>query len=290
MKALFFLLFMTCSSAFLFGQTVLNIPEPMATYGVYITNDVIGEPDFANGYWHDKDTIINGFTYSSFLPYNPHGRWIKQDGNKIYSVLSWDLADEELIYDFDLVVGDTFRLDYFNELIVTAVFDTMFLDGILRKTIELQNIVIPSWTIWWVEGIGDLHGGLYYSYGGLGSFYMVCYGNHSGLVYLDNDFTQMDCDNAVDIPVPSSNTNPQETTSPSVLIYPNPVNTGQIMLDVKNDQGAIEASIYNSSGQFIETLNVTKDEYIDVQHLSSGLYILLLQMEGQNVSKRIIID
>lgn len=86
-----------------------------------------------------------------------------------------------------------------------------------------------------------------------------------------------------------------EAGNPSANIYPNPA-TGFINIAGESFSGSsVTMNIINISGQVVRTLqiNITTDEFLvseDLEGLSSGLYILQLISEQQNLIKRFSIQ
>ncbi|MDC8002422.1 T9SS type A sorting domain-containing protein, partial [Aureisphaera galaxeae] len=72
-----------------------------------------------------------------------------------------------------------------------------------------------------------------------------------------------------------------------LFLSPNPVINGYINILVTGSD-ATEYSIYNIIGQVVA--KGTIEETIDVSHLQSGMYLLQINDEGENLIKRFIVE
>ena len=116
------------------------------------------------------DTLINGYKYSIL----PHGGmdtnniYVREDtmNNKVYAIYNtypdYDTA-EQLLYDYNLQVGDTFRSSH--TIHVATSVDTVMINGDIYKTWQLSLVNYDStWSFAdykVVEGIGCLNVPLY---------------------------------------------------------------------------------------------------------------------------------
>lgn len=93
----------------------------------------------------------NGTTI--YLPTYYNRKLIRQDGRQLRI---WEDDSDQLLYDFDLVVGSTLPLSWNNwntDITVVAV-DSVLIGTEMRARYELGN----SWAQYMVEGVGTSHG------------------------------------------------------------------------------------------------------------------------------------
>lgn len=72
-----------------------------------------------------------------------------------------------------------------------------------------------------------------------------------------------------------------------ISVYPNPVDNGK--LNIKSSVEIDQVSIYDLSGKKVLEQSFNENEFIDVDRLNSGAYILSLQSNNQKISKTILI-
>lgn len=129
------------------------------------------EESWSFKYRFDSASIILGgrsynqllIAYSEFSEiWESTGTYIREEDNKLYE---YGVGGEQIIYDFNLVEGDTLHLGnevIIHDLLVTNVDIISLLNGDLKRRwiLEPINPVNPNIndTITWVEGIGNLEG------------------------------------------------------------------------------------------------------------------------------------
>jgi hypothetical protein len=110
-----------------------------------------------------KDTIINSKKYRIINEENNLYGYLREDSTnrKLYSYSTF--AGEQLLYDFNLVKGDTFLIYLMGrnsswswvKFNVDTIYNSNILGG-SRKTIELSSQYI-SFKFKWIESIGSVH-------------------------------------------------------------------------------------------------------------------------------------
>mgnify|MGYP000619169679 CR=1 FL=1 len=176
----------------LFSQ-IAPFPSPGLELGlIYNCNfadgcDYIPSSIFAT----NSDTLICGKIYQSFN--NASGNLAthtRQEGGKIYYRTC---QFERLLYDFDLIVGDTFYATYPSlTFYVDSITQVTLLNGDSRKSIWLHNTNSPNDVRQWVAGLGDINRGFTYTYdweGGYEEF--ICAKDSTGLLLLANNNTNI---------------------------------------------------------------------------------------------------
>jgi len=76
----------------------------------------------------------------------------------------------------------------------------------------------------------------------------------------------------------------------SIVIYPNPTK-GQLTIGITGYDNLLKGkiSIYNSSGQLINTENIVSDEiYFDLTSNPSGIYMLIIDINGKKTDWKVI--
>lgn len=76
----------------------------------------------------------------------------------------------------------------------------------------------------------------------------------------------------------SSTLAPPSKATEKISIYPNPVNN---VILINSDKKLESYSIFNSIGQLIEERKIEDKNYINIGHLSAGLYCIVLQDRNQ---------
>ncbi|MBP8994198.1 MAG: T9SS type A sorting domain-containing protein [Bacteroidales bacterium] len=127
-------------------------------------------------------------------------------------------GDELLLYDFNISIGDTIKIDnlsMFDEVIVVSSIDTVLIGDKYRKKFSFSPI---NW-VKWIEGIGNVKGLLFTSGGlptnGLNND-LICFKQNGEIVYFNNNFTEC-------FPVLSSIETKKNDFS-NINVFPNPSN------------------------------------------------------------------
>ena len=118
---------------------------------------------------------------------------VREDDKRVYFRRYWQQSyqDEVLLYDFNLTVGDTVTVNYFEKLIVLEESQVL-VQGIMRKQLGLamyfDNGTTGEIEEYWIEGVGSTYGFLNSGYEGwVGAFvHLLCYHENGDLVW-DNE-------------------------------------------------------------------------------------------------------
>ena len=233
--------------------------------------------------YFEKDSLVCG---ESMLVYDT-----KHQGRVILDIIGgevWavhDCDDRKLVMNFDAVVGDT--ITHQNTLrTVVAVGDTILMDGLVRKTyqVDAEPNTSPS-TELFIEGIGSIFVGLNYltpdkEY----TTYLSCVNDNQGLSYLSEFANPIICELYTRLISSTS-----DIPNFGMAVYPNP-SSGIFTLEQFSGE-TLEANVYSSIGNLIYTskISVSKSE-LDLTSLAKGQYFLELKNhKGQSDIQKIII-
>ena len=169
---------------------------------------------------------------------------------------------DKLLFDFTLEIGDTFNNESNTKLIVDTTFYRTMENGEERKVLQLWCFENSDLKTTWIEGIGDLGGGLALNASSCFVGWdksLVCFHQDGELVYRSSEF---------DYCWPTSNIEIELT---KLKIVPNPaINEIRIISDNQIE----EAKIYDISGKLII---ISQAKRIDIQDLKPGLYIVKMK-------------
>lgn len=241
----------------------------------------------------DGDTVLNGLTYhrlsvpifESSAPVGcpQSGSWtspgysigfIREDTSlkKVYIKRNIS-TQEELLYDFNMEVGDTLQGYIANptEVDVVQSIDSVLVGSGYRKR---WNINIP-YQINFIEGIGSIAGLVERSPGNItdqSNYLTTCFTQNNIHLYVSGNFNCNLIDNV------TNQINDQEFFS----VHPNPFNeiaTVSHNLPVEN----LEGSLYNTYGQLVrKNIDVkSKSFQIARESLNPGIYFLQLETGGK---------
>ena len=250
------------------------------------------------------DTIINGKNYKKIysirdttitdLPYAPSTYYaaIREQNKRIYTVI--DTSKEQLLYDFNLLVGDTITyhyslgiqgIDTFSR-VVTAIDSILLLDGKYRKRWSLASSINCSFSDIVVEGVGSVL--IYDSQGLFTPLYnydctcstvsqFTCFKNNDTTLYVGNTLcNKCFCSLLTGI----DNVEDKQT---QINISPNPSN-GKFILKMDNGQLSInnyQLSIYNVMGEKVKEATINTQSTIVNLNSPSGIYFYQIKDKEQ---------
>ena len=125
--------------------------------------------------------------------------------------------------------------------------------------------------------IGQVCGGV----GTLWDFGLTC-DNSSSRIY--NDLIQDDVPQLV-------NTELESSLKSNFRVFPNPA-TNKVYIAKENHEGKYNAKLIDATGrQVFKADKIMNDNYeMDVSQLTSGVYILHLELDDRNIVKKLIIE
>lgn len=232
---------------------------------------------------------LDGFVYSKVM--RAHGmeiqlnnwqelNWLlRRDSlGRIYErSISQSLAEENLLYDFNLELGDIIQPWDWDICTAQVVgIDSVELqNGEMRKRLEFEYLEIyfgPE-NAFWIEGIGSGHG-LEYP--------LACYFDYisSLLCYYENGEKLYDANPDANCLVTFTTINTEEATAPSLArIFPNP-STGLVFLDTEHTLHQVQ--LWTAQGALLQTLPGNVRE-IDLSVYPAGIYFLRLMTKDGEV-------
>jgi hypothetical protein len=195
-------------------------------------------------------------------------------------------GNEGLIYNFNLEIDQTFEMDnpfygYSFEATVINV-DSVLVEpsGFKRKRIAIVGYY-PEYPEYWIEGIGSTTGFLFSGLGALsltGSAYtLLCQWEDDFMVY-DNELFDL----CFGLPTSLDETPARSVT---ILIYPNPVKNTSFIEVLGFPGYEYIISISDVMGNIVFQNFISDQQKIPISNklFNSGIYLLMLQREGQMI-------
>ncbi len=185
--------------------------EGMTIGSVYFWNNFNGYTKTNRSLEYIGDTVICNKDIHKFYMQNSGEYFLFYDDGRVYFHDYWTPCEPgDLVYDFNLEVGDTVDTKYFPVSVVTETGMLTIDNGEERKYLKLEALPPlddwPEYQQTWIDGIGDVKFGLLSRRDFEGGFTgFVCAKDVNGLLYY-NDSYNIDCDSLLcDPPVPRFN-------------------------------------------------------------------------------------
>jgi hypothetical protein len=253
-------------------------------------------------YFVDGDTTINSKTYyklykSGTAYYDPifyydhaYVGGIRDDIN-IFYYLEKNHSMEVVLYDFDIITGDTVRTSVETGMVVKSV--ELLENG--RKKINIiktdfQQGKCLNWSnSFFIEGIGSM-GGLFFvnpcNHVGFRENYLVCYTENGQLVY-QSSLSPKNCD--IGTPIRLTN---QETAD--IRLYPTPAKDYLIIewSEASFQFGSVE--VYDILGKKVSNFKIIKTSQCTINltfdKLHNGIYLLKLKGTDYSFGKMFVVQ
>lgn len=292
MKSRLFYLF--CLSAFIFSATSLSgqnysIVDPGKQWNVISHSMSSNDVNTFEITISDEQTEFNGKLYREVKIYNVktgkyseyNKTFLREEGNIVYEYFQNEEEEVEL-YNFDVEIGDTLSRSmghyFYFDLIVTDIDSVTLMDNSVRKRITLEcsgdDVYTTDVRIHWVEGMGDYYGTL------TNRYYCTSDMLEQLLCFHENDIQLWQYDRYDACIVTSINS----ITDLGLSVYPNPFTD---RITVEGIEGKLDYRIYSLLG--VEMMRgQLSGNTIDVDSLDSGVYFLLLSIDGKTQSVMIV--
>lgn len=240
---------------------------------------LIGEKVYIKVYSLYDSTLTN--------PYSHYYAAIREDNKRIYAIV--ENSGEEILYDFNLSVGDTLFHHYSLTMhsqqefykVVTSIDSIQLFNGEYRKYFDFAETYTPDRVI---EGIGSI------SWTGLfnplesdialdgDQYRFECFKQGETILYLDNP----DCDHCFC----SILTGITDMEATSILtISPNPFS---LQATIRTDENMADATltVYNLFGQQLQQQSHIsgKSLVIKRENLADGLYLLKITQNNETIA------
>lgn len=243
------------------AQTAYPFPQPGTVFCEEFV-DYSSFTHYGHTYKYDGDTVYGGDTLARFCEvivqagptyfcgsgnYNYYTRY---DNGKVYIRTMFINATEDLYYDFNLAVGDTFNLPPWGRAIADTVSTRLCLNGQTRKYIHLKGI--ETWNntsvYRWIDGIGDIDMGLLYpSFIDAGN-YFICQSDASGKTWEGVYPATFDCDSMTAVAVDAVH----EIALEHPRLYPNPATTSAVAVQFDYPPSApVVCTITDAAGRVV---------------------------------------
>ena len=252
-------------------------------------------------YYIDGDTVLNNLTYKkvmkqgsgyfSWMGNPPAGCsgtysyidtipwcYVRSSAKQMFIWMPPDTS-EQLLFDFDLSVGDTLPLSYTTwttDIYVTAI-DSFVTGSGYRKRFMLAG---NTWSTHILEGVGSDKGltepiSIPFECG----YNLLCYGTNDTAWYpVQGPTCNLETDNF------------SIQQQPAINLFPNPAND-QITIKLAEISPPMQISVYTTLGQVVYANTSTNtNPIIPVHQLENGVYLLHLSNTTTLFTRRIIIQ
>lgn len=263
-------------SWYIYGEYTWSAPHPV---GDFHELNYVGNP-----------VTIQGLEYTTMYVMNEAGIThldgaFRNEDNQVYyckwnnQTASYD--EEELLYDYDLEVGDFFHDDDEHPMKVIEVSTITDELGISRKQITFEFIGLPNATEFWVEGVGSSRGFMHVGqweadHDSDGEMYhLLCYHVNNEVVYVNPEYNECDLPYAIE----------DNSVETEVSIYPNPAKDIVNILN-NNALNITNIQIIDLVGRIV--LSTEQVQNINITNLPEGQYFVKIIGEKTLVKKLFI--
>lgn len=251
------------------------------------------------------DTIINGITYKKYtkIPYNYLSdlQLLREDSitKKVYGFINGAI-NERLLYDFSLMVGDTFA-GLTSTIVLDSITSTINYDPVCLSSIPpTLNLTAPKvfyfhthpsspWDqpIVWVEGIGSLVGLIYndWQWTHLSGYKILCHYNELG----HRDYHYTSCIIATCLGHVYGNLEKTFFIKDNIKIHPNPVDS-EISIELIDPSIDVKRIVlYDLFGKNLGSFQINRATTINISELKKGFYLAVFYLKnGSIISHKIL--
>jgi hypothetical protein len=290
-KTLTIILISTCT-LLTFGQGYYPLIEDNKTWNVLNIISTGGWPPLdtsynTSSYYISGDSIINNIQYKKLyetneeipVTWNLRGLIREDSAKRVW--LRWPMnANEELLYDFSLSIGDSLILR--NDTSIYYSVDSISIVNINGDTRNKYWISQDdlSWQESWIEGIGSSKGitksGMAKAVGGWS--WLLCMSDTGQLVFINPNYNTCYL----------NSTAIKESNKLLFQIFPNPTKD-KIVIENKENITIKSISILNVTGQIIKHFD-HRETHLDISNISSGVVFLRISTNKGDVIKKILVE
>ncbi len=294
-KYIIFLPFLFCTLS-VFAQSLIGenkqwyigevfITQPPVTFILKMEGDTLIDNKLYKKIYTTRDTANQEWTLLNEL--------IREDSTKKVWIrnYSMDEPEEILLYDFNLVVGDSFAInldsDFTCKIPVINVDSIVLSNGALRKriTFSFQYFGDTFEEIYWIEGIGSQFGLITHLYGYCG---WVDYGRWLRCYFEDGQRQFGQVPDGECFYEFITNTDDLDTQS-SFSIYPNPA-TDKLRVISSDNRLITECLLTDFQGRIIIDKLVNKSNLtLDLLNVMPGIYLIKIIDEGGRLTTKKVV-
>ena len=199
------------------------------------------------------------------------GNYIRYENKFVY--ISQFQNEERILYDFNLVVGDTFEIWVNNELIVEKIDTTTLLNGEERTRwhVRCEDDVFIGYGTEWVEGIGNINGLLAHEemcFPDVDASRILCMYKNDTLIYDDPDVDG--CWRML--------TSTSDPYGDHISLAPNPAQDYLIISGIDDEKFKVE--IINPLGNVIYRGD---ESTIEISNVPAGFYFAKIHFQDKSV-------
>jgi len=225
----------------------------------------------------DSDPTISEWGVSDYA--------YREDSGKVFRTSWFTPAEEELVYDFSLKIGDSalYHIYDFPFYAYVTMVDSVLIHDSYRKRIHFnypQDI--------WIEGLGSLYSPFLpfeYYFIRPNGFALLCVSDTTGTVFMNPVYGKCYIDTVM-TNIPEGGSYASE-----IKISNNPMHDLAIV-DIGNMPGRFSRyTLYDLSGLLLRNEVINERTFtIRRNNLSPGVYILIVSGENGMVTKKLMID
>ncbi len=237
-------------------------------------------------YRYTGDSLIGGVHYSKVISEGYSGGCfilgyegaLRYDSvNNIVFIILPDSINEQVLYDFNMQIGDTINGPFHqNDVYQVVSIDTVVYAGISRKRWMFGSLMNTNPYI--VEGIGNIEG-LFTPLDRIQEMYsLVCFSYKSFSLYPDSNYVCQTFDEIKNV-----------ERDFNLNIYPNPIHDEALF--VLQNCLIQSVKLYNILGENIFSVNVNTHEFrFNRSNLPNGIYYSIVHSENRDFKNLIFIN
>ena len=262
-----------------FGQNTRALfSNPGQKYGIVYLDSYANYKKLNKSSFYDRDTTINNLQLIQYTDYRSPLRqhYLYIEGVKVFYYFQYKNS-LSLIYDFGLIVNDTFENNYYSKLVVRSRDTVTFSDGKPRTHIKLQSLYSKK-IVEWIEGIGDINLGPFFcAYIHPYDLRFVCLHENQNLLFSVQDTIPCSLDLFCKLSIPRFT---YTSDGEKLMLFNNSINDQSLVWDFGDGETSTEENpfhIYNAPG----CQNVTLKTISECGDTSSTSYNINYCIKGE---------